>query len=151
MYHSKLSWGLDSVPFADSASECYPACFFSHRWKQLGQTKSQAANKTHHKNRDATIFVLHDCCKKNCLPVFTHNLSVMLHCGGGTSVVVVKGEMKTVLTPLGGLVLGTGGVNVLLLVWVLMMVVVVVLLVTGVGLGVVVELDCVGTLRGGVA
>lgn len=48
--------------------------------------------------------------------VFTHNFSVMLHCCGGTSVVVVKGETKMVVTPLGGLVLGMGGVNALLLV-----------------------------------
>lgn len=49
------------------------------------------------------------------LPVFTHILSVMLHCGGGASVVVVNGEMKTVVLPLGGVVLRIGGVNVLLL------------------------------------
>lgn len=41
----------------------------------------------------------------------------------------MKGDMKLVPAPLGGLVLGTGGVKDLLLVWVL--VVVVVLLVTG--------------------
>lgn len=54
--------------------------------------------------------------QKFCLPVFTHSLSVMLHCCGGASVVVVKGERKTAVAPLGGFVLGTGGVNVLLLV-----------------------------------
>lgn len=55
--------------------------------------------------------------------------------------VVVKGEMKMAVAPLGELVLGMGGVNVLLLICVLMVVVVVVLLVKGVGCGV--ELDCV--------
>ena len=40
----------------------------------------------------------------------------MLHCCGGASVVVVNGEIKMVVTPLGGLVLWKGGVNVLLLV-----------------------------------
>lgn len=67
------------------------------------------------------------------LPVFTHSLSVMLHCCSGASVVVVKGEMKTVVTPLRVLVLGTGGVNILLLLSVLMAVVVGDLLVKGVG------------------
>lgn len=81
--------------------------------------------------------------------VFTHILSVMLHCCGGASVVVVKGEMKIVVAPLGGLVLGTSGVNVLLLVWVLTVEVVVVLLVTGASCGVVVVVDCVVTLREG--
>ena len=40
----------------------------------------------------------------------------MLHCCGGASVVVVKGDIKMVVAPLEGVVLGTGGVNVLLLV-----------------------------------
>lgn len=47
----------------------------------------------------------------------------MLHCCGGASVVVVKGEMKAVVAPRAGLVLRTCGVNVLLLVGVLMVVV----------------------------
>lgn len=65
------------------------------------------------------------------LPVFTHSLSVMLHCCSGASVVVVvvvvKGEMKTPVPPLGMFVLATGGVKIiLLLVSVLMAAVVVV-------------------------
>lgn len=77
------------------------------------------------------------------LPVFTHSLSVMLHCCSGASVVVVvvvvKGEMKTPVPPLGMFVLATGGVKIiLLLVSVLMAAVVVVaaaadLLVNGAG------------------
>lgn len=59
------------------------------------------------------------------LPVLTHILSVMLHCWGGVSVVVVKGEMNTVVAHLGGLVLGTGSVRVLLFVWLLLVVVVI--------------------------
>lgn len=57
--------------------------------------------------------------------------------------VVVKGEIKMAVVPLGGLVLGAGSVNVLLLICVLMVVVVVVLLVKGVGCSVVVVVDCV--------
>lgn len=49
-------------------------------------------------------------------PVFTHSLSVMLHCCGGVSVVVVKGEIKMGVEALGGLVRGTRGVNIRLLV-----------------------------------
>lgn len=67
------------------------------------------------------------------LPVFTHSLSVMLHCCSGDSVVVVKGEIKTAVAPLVVLVLGTGGVKILLWVSVLMAVVVTDLLVKGVG------------------
>lgn len=40
----------------------------------------------------------------------------MLHCSGGASVVVVKGEIKMAVTPLRGVALGTGGVSILLLV-----------------------------------
>lgn len=57
--------------------------------------------------------------------------------------VVVKGEMKMVVAPLGRVVLGTGGVNVRLLIGALTVVVVVVFLVTGAGCGVVVVVDCV--------
>lgn len=58
----------------------------------------------------------------------------MLHCCSGASVVVVKGEMKTAVPPLGVFVLGTGGVkSILLLVSVLMAVVVGHLLVKGTG------------------
>lgn len=69
------------------------------------------------------------------LPVFTHSLSVMLHCCSGDSVVVVvKGEIKTAVPPLGMFALGTGGVKtILLLVSVLMAVVVADLLVKGTG------------------
>lgn len=76
------------------------------------------------------------------LPVRTHILSVMLHCCGGASVVVVKGEMKMVGAPLGRVVLGTGGVSIRL-VGALTVVVVVVFLVTGAGCGMVVVVDCV--------
>lgn len=71
----------------------------------------------------------------------------MLHCRGGASVVVVNGEMKIVVLPLGGLVLKIGGVNVLLLDWVLVWAV---LLVVGVGCDVVVVVDWVVTLREGI-
>lgn len=68
------------------------------------------------------------------LPVFTHSLSVMLHCCSGDSVVVVKGEINTAVPPLGMFALGTGGVKtILLLVSVLMAVVVADLLVKGTG------------------
>lgn len=74
------------------------------------------------------------------LPVFTHSLSVMLHCCSGDSVVVVKGEIKTAVPPLGMFVLGTGGVKIiLLLVSVLMAEVVADLLVKGTGCPVAVE------------
>lgn len=65
--------------------------------------------------------------------------------------VVVKGETKTVVAALGGLVLRISGVNALLLVWVLMVVVVVVvLLVAGMGCCVVVVVvEGVGLTTGG--
>lgn len=61
----------------------------------------------------------------------------MLHCCSGDSVVVVKGERKTVEPPLGVLVRGPGGAKILLLLSVLMAVVVAALLVKSVGCGVV--------------
>lgn len=62
----------------------------------------------------------------------------MLHCCSGDSVVVVKGDRKTAVPPLGVLVLGPGGAKILLLLSVLMAVVVAGLLVTSVGGAVVV-------------
>lgn len=72
------------------------------------------------------------------LPVFTHSLSVTLHCCSGDSVVVVKGERKTAVPPLGVLALGTGGAKILLLLSVLMAVEVAALLGESVGGAVVV-------------
>lgn len=60
-------------------------------------------------NDDSVAKVVH-------LPVRTHILSVMLHCCGGASVVVVKGEIKMVVAPLDGVILWTGGVSVRLLI-----------------------------------
>lgn len=47
----------------------------------------------------------------------------MLHCCSGDSVVVVKGERKTAVPPLGVFALGTGGVKIILLLVSVLMVV----------------------------
>lgn len=95
------------------------------------KNKTGQKDRTEHVRETERVHFSHLC--RVGLPVFTHSLSVMLHCCSGDSVVVVKGEIKTAVPPLRVLVLGTGGVKILLLASVLMVVVVADLLVKGVG------------------
>lgn len=107
------------------------------RKKQADRRRQDTDGAQHVRGRGSSILPV----GAAALPVFTHSLSVTLHCCSGASVVVVKGDRKTAVPPLGVLVLGTGGPNILLLLSVLKVVVVAALLVKRAG--------CAEVLAGG--
>lgn len=100
------------------------------RKKWADRRRGQDTERTDVRELGGSIF---PACAAFALPVFTHSLSVTLHCCSGDSVVVVKGEIKTAVPPRGVLALGTDGAKILLLLSVLTAVVVADLLVKSAG------------------